>query len=132
MPQTLSYNSYICAPRCRRFFIFQTLNHVRPKSLSLKYQRFTPSGLKEIGIRQFEFVTKTQFLFQKCNAFLWLFWQICNDGYQLQITKPFVTWLLKEDDNYFYFILFINVQKITKCSPIFYLPSIKQILFNNA
>ena len=29
---------------------------------SLKYERFTPSGCKDVGIRQFEFVTKTQFL----------------------------------------------------------------------
>ena len=31
-------------------------------NLSLKYQRFTPSGSKDIGIRILEFVTKTQFL----------------------------------------------------------------------
>jgi len=27
--------------------------------LSLKYQRFTPSGFKDIAIRKFEFVAKT-------------------------------------------------------------------------
>ena len=31
-------------------------------NLSLKYQRFAPSGCKDIGIRRFEFVAKTQFL----------------------------------------------------------------------
>ena len=31
-------------------------------SLSLKYQKFTHSSFKDIGIRKFEFVTKTQFL----------------------------------------------------------------------
>jgi len=35
------------------------------KNPSLKYQRFTPSGGKNIGIRKSEFVTKTQFLWQK-------------------------------------------------------------------
>ena len=37
-------------------------NFVRSKSVSLKYQRFTPSGGKNIGIRKSEFVPKTQFL----------------------------------------------------------------------
>ena len=32
------------------------------KYSSLKYQRFTSSGGKDIGIRKSEFVTKTQFL----------------------------------------------------------------------
>ena len=43
--------------------MFQTMNSVRWKNLSLKYQRFTPSGGKNIGISKSEFVTKTQFLF---------------------------------------------------------------------
>ena len=34
------------------------------KNISLKYQRFTPSGGKNKGIRKSEFVTKTQFLCQ--------------------------------------------------------------------
>ena len=38
------------------------MNSVRWKNLSLKYQRFTPSGGKNIGIRKSAFVTKTQFL----------------------------------------------------------------------
>ena len=38
------------------------MNSVRWKNLSLKYQRFTPSGGKNVGIRKSEFVTKTQFL----------------------------------------------------------------------
>jgi len=38
------------------------------KYLSLKYQKFTPpSGCKEIGIRKYEFVTKTQFLYTISN-----------------------------------------------------------------
>ena len=32
-------------------------------NLSLKYQRVTPSGCKDIGIRTYKFVTKTQFLY---------------------------------------------------------------------
>ena len=31
-------------------------------NLRWKYLRFNPSGYKDIGIRKFEFVTKTQFL----------------------------------------------------------------------
>ena len=38
------------------------MNSVRLNNLSLKNQRFTPSGWKTIGIRKFEFVAKTQFL----------------------------------------------------------------------
>ena len=38
------------------------MNSVRSKNLSLKYQSFSPSSCKDIGIRKFEFVTKTQFL----------------------------------------------------------------------
>ena len=35
---------------------------VRLNNQNLKYQRFTPLGCKDIGIRKSEFVTKTQFL----------------------------------------------------------------------
>ena len=43
------------------------MNSVRSKSLSLKYHRFTASGCKDIEIRKFEFVAKTQFLWIKSN-----------------------------------------------------------------
>ena len=62
LSQTLFSNLYIFATQCRRPLIFQTMNSVRPNNLSLKYQRFTSSDCKDIGIKQFEFVTKTQFL----------------------------------------------------------------------
>ena len=39
--------------------IFQTLNSVRSNNLSLLYQRFTPTGSKDIVIRNFAFVTNT-------------------------------------------------------------------------
>ena len=45
--------------------MFQTVNSVGPNNLSLKYQRFTSLDCKDIGIRQFEFVTKTQLLKEK-------------------------------------------------------------------
>ena len=32
-------------------------------NLSLKYKRFTPLSCTDIGIRKFEFVAKTQFLY---------------------------------------------------------------------
>ena len=53
---------YILATQCRRSLIFQTFNSVKSKNLSLKSQRFTPSGCKDKGIRKFEFMAKTQFL----------------------------------------------------------------------
>ena len=56
------FNTYIFAAQCRRPEIFQSMNYVRSNNLSLKYQRFTPSGCTDIGIRIFEFATKTQFL----------------------------------------------------------------------
>ena len=54
-------NPNIFATQCRRPQIFQTMNSVRSNSVSLKYQRPTPSGCKDIGVRKFEFVAKTQF-----------------------------------------------------------------------
>ena len=35
---------------------------VQPDVVAMKSDRFTPSGFKEIEIRKFEFVAKTQFL----------------------------------------------------------------------
>ena len=43
--------------------IFQTMNSVRSKYSRLKHQRFMPSGCKNIGIRNFEYMTKTPFLY---------------------------------------------------------------------
>ena len=54
-------NSYNIATHSPRPFIFQTINSFRSNSLSLKYQRFTPSGCEAIGVRKFEFVAKTVF-----------------------------------------------------------------------
>ena len=55
-------NSYNLATHSPRPLIFQTINSVRSNSLSLKYQRFTPSGCKDIEVRKCDFVAKTQFL----------------------------------------------------------------------
>ena len=52
---------FILATQCRRPLIFQTLHYARPKNLSLRYQRFTPSDCKDIGIRRFELVGKLSF-----------------------------------------------------------------------
>ena len=41
------------------------MNYVISINLSLKYQKCTPSGCKEIGNQKFKFVAKTQFLFEK-------------------------------------------------------------------
>ena len=56
------YNPYICETLCRRPLIFRTKIFVRSKGLSLKYLRFTSPYLYDIGIRKFEFVAETQFL----------------------------------------------------------------------
>ena len=56
MPQTLIFSShYLCATQCLTIYIFQTINSVRANNLSLKYERFTPAGCKDIGIRKVEF-----------------------------------------------------------------------------
>ena len=50
-------NPYIFVAQCRRPLIFQTINSGRSNNQSLKYQRFTPTSCKDIGIRKFELVT---------------------------------------------------------------------------
>ena len=55
---------YIFATKCSRPVIFQTINSVRSNSLGLKYKSFTPSGCKDKGIINIEFVAKTQILFR--------------------------------------------------------------------
>ena len=56
--------SYLLAIQCRRSLILQTMHSGRSNinNLIMKYQRFKPSGGKNIGIRKFEFVTKSQVL----------------------------------------------------------------------
>ena len=51
------------------------MTFVRSKNISLKYQRFTTLGSKDIGIRKSEFVTKTQFLLIESHK---LGWKIIN------------------------------------------------------
>ena len=58
---------------CHRTEIYQTMNPDTSNNLSLKYQRFTPSGCKDIGIKKFEFVAKTQFLSFNCYFSIKLF-----------------------------------------------------------
>ena len=50
---TLIILFFFFAPRCNRPLIFQNINSNRSHSLSLKYQRFTPEGYKDIEIRKF-------------------------------------------------------------------------------
>ena len=50
------------------------MNFVRSNNLSLKYQRFTPSGSKDKGIVKIELVSKIQFLNRK------LLSQSCSNG----------------------------------------------------
>ena len=47
---------------CSRFLTLlkkKEMNFVKSNNLSLKYQKFTPSGCKYIGIRKFKVVAKT-------------------------------------------------------------------------
>ena len=54
----ISFQPDVVDPR-----FFPTLNYVGSHNLSLKYQRVTASGCKDIKIRKPGFVAKTQFLF---------------------------------------------------------------------
>ena len=56
-------NSFIFATWSSWSFIFQTKNSARFNSQTLKYQKFTPSDCKDIGIRKFKFNAKNQFLY---------------------------------------------------------------------
>ena len=47
--------------------LFQSINFFRSIQSSLKYLRITPSGYRNIVIRTFEFVAKTQFLSNNSN-----------------------------------------------------------------
>ena len=70
LPKELSFchklyfsNLYIFATQCRMTFDISNYEFcLSLNNLSVKYQRFTSLDCKDTGIRQFEFVTKTQFL----------------------------------------------------------------------
>ena len=55
-------------PQTLLFYSLQS-NVVDYESISLKYQRFTPSGCKEIEIRKIEFVVKNQLLYNLAKTF---------------------------------------------------------------
>ena len=63
LPQTLISNHNIYTTQCFSAQIFKTTNCLGSNNKSSKYQRFTPSGCRDIGVRKFQFVTKTHFLF---------------------------------------------------------------------
>ena len=70
LPQTSNFNTI--ATQCRRSLIFQTMNAIRSNNVSLKYQRLTPLGCKDIGFTKTEFVAKTQFLLMFLTVILYL------------------------------------------------------------
>ena len=47
-----NYTSFIRF-MCRKPQIFQTMNSLKLNNLSMKYQRFTPTGCKDIEMRKF-------------------------------------------------------------------------------
>ena len=51
-------SSFLIPYLCRRAKIFQTSNSVISNNVILKYQRFTPSGCIDIGIRKLKFCGK--------------------------------------------------------------------------
>jgi len=51
--------------KCRRPYIFQTMNSGGSNNVSLKYERYASSGCCDFGIIKLEFVTETQFLSEK-------------------------------------------------------------------
>ena len=55
----ISISNYLNATQSRRPLIFQTMNAVRSYNISLKYQRSTSSGCKDIGITKIEFLCRT-------------------------------------------------------------------------
>ena len=57
----------VFAIRCPGPCIFQTINSIGSNNQSLKNQKLTPLGCKDIGIRKFEFVAKTPFLSKMLN-----------------------------------------------------------------
>ena len=61
---------YIFSTHGHRPQIFQTINSVGSINLSLKHHGFTLSGCRDIEIKKFEFVAKTQVLYQT--------WFMCN------------------------------------------------------
>jgi len=64
---------------------------------SLKYQRSTTSGCRDIGNRQFEFVTKTQFL---CNFHLQ---KLLEHRSQIQLSILILQELIKDIVKYHFF-----------------------------
>ena len=46
------------------------MNSVRSNNLSLKYQRFTPSGCNDVGIRKFDFVQEVSCFLRKRDKYL--------------------------------------------------------------
>jgi len=63
---------FIFATWCCRPLIFQTIISVRLNNLSLKNHRFTvtPLSCKDIIIKKFNIVTKTQFLYTKIHIYI--------------------------------------------------------------
>ena len=60
--QTLNFYPYIFGTQSRKLLIIQTMNYILSIILSVKYQRFTKLGSKDIGTGKFKFLAKTQVL----------------------------------------------------------------------
>ena len=58
-PQSLIFYICIFGTHCPKPVIFQTYSYLPSRNQSLKYQRSTTSGSKDIGVRKLELVAKT-------------------------------------------------------------------------
>ena len=52
------FSTYIFETQCCSPVIFQTMNSAGSNGQSLQYQRFTPPGCKDKGMRKFDFIGK--------------------------------------------------------------------------
>ena len=87
---------------------FQTTTSVSSNNISMKYQRFTTLGSKDIGIRKSEFVAKTKFL---CLNFEnpWMFFYEIRE--QKSITNKF-----SKSTNFFHEICELFFVFVLKCT----------------
>ena len=69
--KTNSNSSIPCYIQFWNSITLKTINYARADSLGLKYQRSTPSGCRDLGIRKLEFVAGTQLLQNFCHN-LWI------------------------------------------------------------
>ena len=84
------FYTYIFATWCRRPLMFQTIKSVIDQIVKVWYQRFKPSGCKDMWIRKFEFEAKTPFLFSPTMNVPWGSYHKKYDRHKRKNRIPFV------------------------------------------